>query len=332
MIVQGLQVNVNDARVSLGKRLFSDTALSSDGKVSCQSCHDPVHAYADPRRKSIGAAGKTSTRNAPSLVGVGDDSAFFWDGRRTRLEDAVADPFTNPVELGLTSRAEVVARLRQEPDKVQNFREAFPNGPAITFEHVRQALASFVRSLTTGNSAYDRARAGGQPLSPQAERGRLLFTGVAGCSACHTLDGTPTRFTDGKYHHSGISPSPATRLPSLTQSVMKQNRDADHLGGKLLTDPEWSSLGRFVVSQVPADIGAFHTPSLRNVAVTTPYMHDGSIFTLTKSVDHEIYYRGLTTGHPINLSPDERQALVYFLESLTDESYTQSLQPGTARR
>lgn len=255
----------------LGKGVFADVALSRDGKVSCQTCHDPSHAYADQHSKAIGTGGKSGTRNAPSLVGIADDTAFFWDGRRTRLEDAVVDPFTNPVELGLSSQDEVVRRLRKDPRMVQAFKEAYPTDP-ITFAHVRDALAAFVRTLTSDTSAFDRARSSGSRLSPQAKQGETLFTGVAGCSGCHAVDGTPPRFSDGQYHHSGINPAPAERLPVLAQAVVRENRDATAIGPKVLTDADWSSLGRFVVSHNPAEIGAFRTPSLRNVAVTAPYI------------------------------------------------------------
>lgn len=310
----------SDRREELGRRLFADTALSRDGKVSCRSCHDPAHAYASPQAKAVGVAGRAGTRNAPSLIGIANDGAFFWDGRRSHLENAVVDPFTNTVELGLSSHDEVVRRLRSDPAMAQAFKVAYPSD-GITFEHVQDALARFVSTLTSGTSAYDRARSGGPPLSPQTKQGETLFTGVAGCSACHALDGAPPRFSDGQYHHSGIDPAPAERLPALAQAVVREDRNAASLGPKVLTDSDWSALGRFVVSHNPVDIEAFRTPSLRNVAVTSPYMHDGSIATLREAVDHEVYYRGFSTGHPINLSDEERQALVAFLESLTDAQF-----------
>ena len=309
-----------DRRAELGKRLFTYAALSRDGKVSCQTCHDPAHAYSTTHSKAIGVDGKLGTRNAPSLIGIANDASFFWDGRRSRLENAVVDPFTNSVELGLSSQDEVVRRLRSDPTMVEAFEAAFPTDP-INFEHVQDALARFVRTLTSGTSAYDRAHSGGPPLSPQARQGETLFTGAAGCSACHALDGAPPRFSDGQYHHSGIDPAATERLPELAQAVVHENRNAASLGPKVLTDPDWSALGRFVVSHNPADIGAFRTPSLRNVAVTGPYMHDGSIATLREAVDHEVYYRGFSTGHPANLTDEERQTLVAFLESLTDAAY-----------
>lgn len=309
-----------DVRVSLGQRLFADAALSRDGKVSCQTCHDPAHAYASPQPKAVGVDGKTGTRNAPSLVGIASDTTFFWDGRRSHLKNAVVDPLTNPVELGLSSRDEVVRRLRADPAIVRAFHAAYSTDP-ISFAQVQDALASFVRSLTTGTSAFDRSQSGGLPLPAQARQGKALFAGIGGCSACHALTGSPPRFSDNQYHHSGIGPAPAKRLPALAQAVVHANLDASGLGPKVLANADWSALGRFAVSHNPADIGAFHTPSLRNVAVSAPYMHDGSIATLREAVDHEVYYRGFSTGHPVNLTDEERRALVSFLESLTDTAY-----------
>ena len=144
--------------------------------------------------------------------------------------------------------------------------------------------------------------------------------GVAGCSECHSIDGKRDRFSDGRYHHSGVEQaSVSTHLAIVTHAVIDQSLDAARLGPKVLTDPDWSALGRFTVTHNPADIGAFRTPSLRNVAATAPYMHDGSIATLSEAVDHEIYYRGFSQERPINLSSDERQMLVeVFLKALTD--------------
>ena len=310
------------AVTALGRSIFDDTALSRDGKVSCGSCHDPAHAFADARARSAGIDGQLGTRNAPSLVGIANDTSFFWDGRRTRLDEAVLDPFTNPVEMGLPSTDAVLERLRHEPEMLAKFRAAFPRTKDVpTLQQVQQALTAFVHSLSAAASLFDRAQAESKPLASQAEQGRRLFVGSAGCSRCHTI-GPAARFTDEQFHHSGIGQTAiATHLPSLTHAVIEQQLAADALGPKVLADADWSALGRFAVSHKPADIGAFRTPSLRNVAATAPYMHDGSIATLSDAVDHEIYYHSLSNGHPTNLSQAERESLVAFLETLTDDAY-----------
>ncbi len=159
-------------------------------------------------------------------------------------------------------------------------------------------------------------------MSAQAEQGHQLFDGVAGCAECHSEDGRDG-FSDGRYHHSGIEQIAITaRLPGITQAIVDNKFEPTTIGPKVLADADWSAMGRFVVTRKPEDIGAFRTPSLRNVALTAPYMHDGSITTLADAVDHEIYYRGASRGHPIALALSERQALVAFLKSLSDAQYT----------
>jgi len=308
---------------TLGQELFGSVALSVDRTTSCQSCHNPSHAFADTRPQSIGAGGARGTRNAPSLVGVAGDPNFFWDGRRTKLEEATLDPFTNPAEFGWHSLGEAMQRLREEPGLGGKFRIAFPDESAeITPSQVQRALTAYVASLPIGTSAFDHAKRSRVSLPLEAEQGRKLFDGVAECSSCHTSTGASARFSDNEFHHSGIGNiSQSERLPQLVQVVTHENLSSTALGPKVLTDADWSSLGRFVVSHQPNDIGAFRTPSLRNVAVTAPYMHDGSITTLAQAVDHEIYYRSFSRGKPLNLSLTERKAIVVFLESLTDENY-----------
>jgi len=186
---------------------------------------------------------------------------------------------------------------------------------------VRAALSRFVRSLQTSTASHDDQPTK-QPAKGDVDLGRRLFNGIAGCSTCHSTSGSVARFSDGQYHHSGIGhASQSPHLPELAEQVRRDNLDAGQLGPKILSDANWSSLGRYVVSHRPVDIGAFHTPSLRNVAVTAPYMHDGSIASLSEAVDHEIYYRGLSSGHPVNLTQSERSAIVSFLETLTDAAY-----------
>ncbi|MEO5560125.1 MAG: cytochrome c peroxidase [Dokdonella sp.] len=320
--------------IDLGRTLFQDTSLSRDGHTSCQSCHDPAHAYADPHPRSIGIEGRAGTRNAPSLIGIGDDTSFMWDGRRSRLEDAVLDPFTNPVELGLASTDEIVERMKRAPAVFKKFGTAFPNATeAPSLDQVRSALVAFIQSLRVGSAPYDKVAA--SPLTYEAEHGRQLFEGISGCNACHSAVGTTLRFSDGQYHHSGVGKTTQSpNLPELVRTVLSEHPDDAHLGHKVLANPDWSSLGRFVVSRRPIDIGAFRTPSLRNVAVTAPYMHDGSIATLKEAVDHEIYYRAFSSGRTTTLSLDERQAIVAFLETLTDTEYTSDkttmVQPSAA--
>jgi cytochrome c peroxidase len=304
------------ANVDLGRRLFADTHLSRDGRVSCQTCHDPEHAYADSRPRSIGTDGKVGTRNALSLVDIADDDVFFWDGRRTALRDAVLDPLTNPSELGLATTDEVIARLREEPWTAEAFRKVYPNeNHGVTLDHIRDALLAFVQSLSSTSAAsYGR-----RLLNPQAQLGRSVFEGIGGCTDCHATTGAHARFSDGGYHRSGVGDANiATRIPLLTRAVIDARLDPAEVGPRVLGNEDWSALGRFVVTRRPPDVGAFRTPSLRNVAVTAPYMHDGSIATLSEAVDHEIYYHSIGRSPMVHISADERAALLAYLETLTD--------------
>ena len=302
---------------ALGRLLFFSTSLSDDRAISCSSCHVPEHAFADPRPVSIGAHGAVGTRNAPSLVGVADDEAFFWDGRRTKLDLAVLDPFTNPTEFALASRQDVIERIQNDVALSRATRKTFGES-RMTLADVASALAAFVRSLKTGTSPFDEAMVHRANLSLQAEQGRTLFEGIAGCTNCHLLE-QHARFSDGEYHFTGLPTLEANQtLSDLVDEVRKHPVSEDALGAWVLSDRRWASLGRFVVTQRPSDIGAFRTPSLRNVALTAPYMHDGHITTLEEAVDHEIYYRAQFTGHAVQITENERAEICAFLRTLSD--------------
>ena len=314
--------NTVDAQRSLGQRLFNDVHLSADGSVSCASCHQPSKQFSDDRPVSIGTGGLHGTRNAPSLLALGssDEGAFFWDGRRADLKQAVMDPFTNPVEMGLPGKTVLQDRLRGDVHYQTAFAIAFPDhGTAITDAEISAALAAYVRSLNTETSPYDRYAGGhdAQALSPLAQLGLGLFKGKADCVACHRLEGSPAPLTDHGYHRTGVGmESIATELPVLTQGVIDRSLKGYAVGDRVATHANEAQLGRFNVTLNPADIGMFRTPSLRHVAQTAPYMHDGSVPTLEEAIDREIYYRGLQNGRPLNLSVEERRALAAFLQSL----------------
>ncbi|HEX9627797.1 MAG TPA: cytochrome c peroxidase [Acidiferrobacterales bacterium] len=307
-----------EARIALGKRLFFDSSLSADGRVSCASCHRPDKAFSDGESLARGAGGKTGTRNTPSLFNVAYATSLFWDGRRTRLEDQVLDPFVNPVEHGLADRGELLGRLTADKSYGRAFADSFgPGSPTITAERIGAALAAYLRSLRAGNTPFDRHVYGADTdaLSPEAQRGLGLFRSRAGCAECHLIGKEHALLTDGKFHSIGVGMETIRgRLSELTARAVAAPRPLDHV---VLQDPELAQLGRFLVTHDPRDIGKFKTPSLRNVALTAPYMHDGSVATLEEAVEREIYYRGLTSGRPVVLTPDEKRELVSFLRSLT---------------
>lgn len=308
-------------RIALGKLLFNDPALSADGSVRCASCHVPEKAYTDGRTVAIGVQGQAGTRNTPSLLNIASakESAFFWDGRRTALEQAVLDPLTNPAEMGLHDETQVMQRIAQNSAYRAAFAQAFPtHSDAFTPDQVGVALATYIRSLTPPESAFDRYGHGDRAaLNPRAQLGLALFQGKAGCAECHRLEGTSPTFTDHAYHRTGVGLDGITaNLPALTEGVITRSLKGGAIGDRVATHEDEAQLGRFNVTLEPADIGLFRTPSLRGVSRTAPYMHDGSVPTLEDAIDREVYYRSLQAGRPLNLSVEERLDLAEFLRSL----------------
>lgn len=272
-------------KIALGARLFSDPLLSRDSTRACSSCHSPSRAFSDSIALSSGALGRTAARNTPTLVNRAYGGAFFWDGRTESLEVAVLMPIENPNELALPLAA-LVARLKSSSLYRARFARTFPRD-SINATTIARALASYVRAQRLGNARVDVYTAGDtSALSPAERRGRDLFLGKARCSACHA---GPT-FTDEHFHNTGVS---------------------------------WGAgdVGRERVTTDPLDRGRFKTPTLREIARTAPYMHDGSKATLEEVV--EFYDRGGNPNpnldpdiKPRRLSPDEKRDLLAFLRAL----------------
>jgi len=322
-----------DIRLSaLGERLFFDKRFSADGSVSCATCHQPSHAFTDGSSKARGLAGKLGTRNAPSLYNASLVDDQFWDGRQRSLEDQALEPFVNPIEHGLHDHGAVLKVIRRDPIYVRDFQVVFgASRPAINMEHVAKAIAAFERSLASGNSAFDRYYYSHDKgaLSLEAVRGLTLFSGRAQCTTCHSIAPQGAAFSDGQFHslHIGMSRI-EKQLPNLVQRVVKLKSDGHSVAEIVLSDADIAELGRFVVTLQPSDIGKFRTPSLRNVALTAPYMHDGSVDTLEAAIDQEIYYRTAQSGRPLILTPQEKADLVAFLRSLTSQ---RALSPASLR-
>ena len=285
--------------VSLGRELFHEPRLSSDGTVSCASCHQVEAWFTDGRRVAVGVGGSQGTRNTLSVLNAAYFPAQFWDGRALGLEEQAKGPIANPREMNLPHDV-AVARLADDPAYQRRFAEAFGPGP-ITLRRLVHAIAAFERTLLSANSPFDRFYYGGETaaLDEAARRGLAIFTDPArgNCAACHTIGAQHALFTDGLFHNLGVG------------------MDAE---GEL-TDP-----GRLLQTGVESDRGAFRTPSLRHVAQTPPYMHDGSLRTLTQVVD--FYVGGGNSNpqldpqiRPLALTRRDRDDLVAFLTSLTGE-------------
>lgn len=320
MCVLGTRADPGTSLAAAGERLFADPELSLDGTVSCVSCHRPLYAFADPRPQSKGVGGLAGTRNAPSLLDAGRRPALTWDGRTPTLKDQVLVAFTHPREHALPSVSELETRLAANA--------VYRDAGIVTLASAQAALVVFVTGLRTGTSAYDRWRAGdAQALSPPAVRGLEVFAGRAGCAECHRLDATPATFSDGGYHRIGIGLDRiAPKLKALTEQVERASADA--LEALIATDASVAALGRYLVTRDPQDIGRYRTPSLRNVAVTAPYFHDGSIASLEDAVAQEIYYRAQERGRVLPLNSEDRSDLIEFLRALTDAPYERQLAPA----
>ena len=311
--------------VELGRALFVEPRLSADGTMSCASCHQPAKAFSDGLATARGVHGRTGTRNTPSLLNVSFNRTLFWDGRGEALASHAMDAVFNPMELGMESFEQARRAVTDIPALSLLFFEAFEKSlDSATREDMSNALSAYLESLVSGNSVFDRFffghHVGEMPAS--AVRGLELFRGRAGCVRCHTMDENSALFSDQQFHSVGVGHAQVERrLPELVARV--QALDSERLGHAALSSAEIGALGRFLVTKKPADIGKFRTPSLRNVALTAPYMHDGSVATLEEAVELEMGYRGLSDGSRATLTADERNDLVEFLKALTSSTNAQ---------
>lgn len=319
------------AKIELGRRLFYDRRLSANQTQSCASCHEQARAFADAERTPTGSTGTVLVRNSMGLANVAWFSTLTWasDGLLT-LEQQIQVPLRsdNPVELGVTDgvRDEVIARFEADPTYAGLFAEAFPESPSgVTINKIVFALASFCRSLVSVDAPYDRYVAGDSgALTDQQRWGLALFNGERfECFHCHGGVFFTSAYRDAR------TPEGSVRYPFFNNGLY----DVDGEGGYPPHDQ-----GLFELTSDPRDRGLFRPPSLRNVALTPPYMHDGSIATLREVVLHYAaggrvieggpyagdgrlspLKSGLVRGFPAH--PDEIDALVAFLEALTDDGF-----------
>ncbi len=279
-----------DAKVELGKLLFFDTRLSKGNAISCAFCHNPGTGWADARQFSVGVGGGQGGRQAPTVLNTGYQAVQFWDGRAGSLEEQALGPIQNPIEMAETL-PNVVKKLGAVPEYKARFKAVF--GTDVSAEGVARAIAAFERTVVSTNSAFDKHQAGDKAaMGEAAVRGLALFTGKARCALCHN----GPNFTDNRFHNLGVPQA-----------------------GPLKED-----VGRYAVTRQDQDRGAFKTPTLRSVALTAPYMHDGVFKTLEEVI--EFYNKGgeAVPGKdvfmtPLNLSDQEKKDLVEFLKALTGE-------------
>lgn len=281
-------------KISLGRQLYFDGRLSSDGRVSCASCHDPAKGFSNGEQFATGIDGKKGGRNSPTIINSAYGKLQFWDGRAKSLEDQALGPIQNPIEMNM-GLEDLVSRLNGIEGYQKQFQKVF--GTEVTSDGIAKAIAAYERTVLSGGAPYDKFRAGDQAALTEASmRGMKLFFGKANCSACHS----GASFSDNGFHNIGIP---------------------------------GSDEGRAVISKSSGDKGSFKTPTLREIARTAPYMHDGSLKTLEEVVTR--YNKGGTPHpqldeeiFPLKLTDAEAADLVEFLkQGLSSENYPAHTSP-----
>jgi cytochrome c peroxidase len=288
-------------KIELGRLLFFDKRLSRDNTIACASCHMAPFAFTDGKPVSTGIKGQKGGRSAPASLNRLFSKAQFWDGRAATLEEQSVGPFINPIEHGFANHDEMVAKMKKIPGYRKLFKDVF--GEDITIDGVGKAIASFQRTILSGNSPADRFDLGGdeKAISPEAQKGLVLFREKARCTKCHS----GFNFTDEKFHNLGIG-----------------------------WDTGTVDLGRYMVTGNAEEIGAFKTPTLREISRSAPYMHDGRFKTLEEVVN---FYNkgGVKNPHqdnliiPLELTDEEKRDLVAFLRTLNGEGWQQVKAPAS---
>ncbi len=283
--------NVNyKAKIELGKQLYFDGRLSKNNAISCAFCHNPGTGFADPRQFSIGIGGGKGGRQASTVFNTGFNRLQFWDGRAGSLEEQAIAPIQNPIEMGETHE-NVVAKLQNIKGYRSQFRAVF--GTDVSIEGIAEAIAAYERTVISTNSAFDKYVSGDKgAMSDAAVRGMAVFKGKGRCMLCHN----GPNFTDNEFHNLGV--------PQV--GPMKED------------------LGRYYVTKRDRDRGAFKTPTLRSIAITAPYMHDGVFKTLEEVVEFFDKGGGRNPNlsllmKPLRLTKREKADLVEFLKALTGE-------------
>lgn len=286
-------------KVELGRFLYFDPRLSADNTISCATCHNPQTGWTDQSQFSTGIKGQKGVRNSPTVINSTFMGLQFWDGRAASLEEQAGGPLVNPVEMGNKTLDEVVNRIRAIPGYQPYFEKTFGEGP--TKENILKAIASFERTVLSGNSRYDRYTFGDKTALNESEvRGMEIFFGKGNCARCHA----GPNFSDSMFHNLGVG-----------------------MGAKR------PDLGHFVVTKVKEDRGAFKTPTVREVTKTAPFMHDGSQKTLEEVV--EFYNKGGEPNpnldprmQPLGLTVQEKTDLVEFMKALDGDPYPTAAQPS----
>lgn len=326
----------SEAKIKLGDKLYHDERFSADGKVSCATCHSREKGFTDNLKVSKGFKNQKGTRNAPTVINAAYYTSLFWDGREPDLEGQSKQPPINPVEGGLANHEPILNVIRGDKKYLKAFKDVFAvSANDISMEHVSKAIASFERTIVSGNSPFDQYNYAGnkKAMSASQIRGLALFTNKGRCVSCHTIEQTQALFTDNRFHNIGVGFKQIQGKEAETAASMlaSKRRGAD-VDITVLTQKNLSEVGRFAVTENPTHVGAFKTSTLRNIAVTQPYMHDGSLKTLEDVIDfynnggrikEDDALSGFLSGgiRPLDLSKQEKKDLVAFLNALTSPEY-----------
>jgi len=325
-------------RVALGDKLFNEKRLSANDAVACATCHEPGKGFVDqkPLPDGVAAPKERPQRNSPTVVNAMFNATQFWDGRAPTLEEQAKLPVLNPIEMGQKSPDGVVAKVRRIPEYAAAFPKVF--GHEAIYDDIAAAIATFERTQFAGDAPFDRYVAGDEKaIDGAAKRGWLLFNGKGRCSDCHAFSTVSPLFSDQKFHNIGIA-AHKTDFTDLARKAAGMVRGGDlKQVDELAIQTHFSELGRFLVTKQANDIGAFKTPGLRNVAVTAPYMHDGSLTTLWDVMDH--YNKGgvpnpnLDGGmQRLGLTEAEIDDMVAFMQSLTSARFAELAKQTMARQ
>ena len=323
-------------KVALGRKLFMDRRLSHNNTISCAMCHVPEQGFVvNEIATAVGLEGRTNKRNAPTIFNVGYYKHLFHDGREFSLENQIIGPLLAENEMGNPSIGFVIEKIDSFPDYQGLFEQAF-DGQKANLERVSLAIASYERTMVSGNSKFDQWYFGKNKaaLNEREINGFRLFSGKANCISCHTVNKESALFTDQSFHNTGAGWSrnnkvlsslvkkevskqtfPVSLAPGITVEVANDHFD------KASEVPK-NDVGRFEVTSNPNDSWLYKTPSLRNIQLTAPYMHDGSLRTLNNVVD--FYNVGGEDNPykdqrlvPLGLTQDEKADLVAFMKALT---------------
>lgn len=320
---------VTGDKIRLGRRLFYDRRLSHNNTFSCAMCHIPEQGFtSNEMATAVGIEGRTVRRNSPTLYNVAYFKSLFHDGRETTLEQQVWGPLMAHNEMANPSIGYVVDKINRSSDYPEQFKKVFGKGPDMTT--IGQAIASYERTLNSANSPFDRWYYGKDKnaLEAGAQQGFKLFTGKAGCSRCHAVTSKHALLTDNNLHNTGIGYAEAMGGAESGRSVQLAPGvfvTVDEKVIRSVSAEKANDLGRYEITQDPADRWKYKTPSLRNVALTAPYMHNGSLTSLKQVV--EFYNRGGIANEnldpligPLHLTEDEMNAITAFLSSLTGDN------------